>query len=40
LEELKEAADAIGITVTGKKSEQVVQIAAARRRRSCCSLTI
>jgi hypothetical protein len=40
LEELKQAADAIGITVTGKKSEQVVQIAAARRRRSCSSFTI
>jgi len=40
LEELKQAADAIGITVTGKKSEQVVQIAAARRRRSCCSFSI
>jgi hypothetical protein len=34
LEELKSAADAIGISVIGKKSEQVVQIAAARRRRS------
>jgi len=34
LDELKIAADAIGLAVTGKKSEQIVQIAAARRRRS------
>lgn len=34
LDELKRAADAIGLVVTGKKSEQIVQIAAARRRRS------
>ena len=34
LDELKTAADAIGLVLTGKKSEQIVQIAAARRRRS------
>ena len=34
LDELKTAADAIELVVTGKKSEQIVQIAAARRRRS------
>jgi hypothetical protein len=34
LDELKTAADAIGLILTGKKSEQIVQIAAARRRRS------
>jgi hypothetical protein len=32
--ELEKEAAAIGLAVTGKKSEQVVQIAAARRRRS------
>jgi hypothetical protein len=36
------AADAaeIGITVEGKKSEQIVQIAAARRRRQCVFSTL
>ena len=34
LDELKRAADAIELVVVGKKSEQIVQIAAARRRRS------
>jgi len=32
--ELEKDATAVGISVTGKKSEQIVQIAAARRRRS------
>jgi hypothetical protein len=36
--ELEKDAAAVGITVTGKKSEQIVQIAAARRRRSLHSL--
>ena len=35
--ELEKDATEVGISVTGKKSEQVVQIAAARRRRSCMS---
>jgi hypothetical protein len=34
VEELKKDAAAIGIETSGKKSEQIVQIAAARRRRS------
>ena len=34
LDELKRAADAIELVVVGKKSEQIIQIAAARRRRS------
>jgi len=33
--ELEKDAAEVGISVTGKKSEQIVQIAAARRRRSC-----
>jgi hypothetical protein len=33
--ELEKDATEVGITVTGKKSEQIVQIAAARRRRAC-----
>jgi len=33
--ELEKDAAEVGITVSGKKSEQVVQIAAARRRRAC-----
>lgn len=34
--ELEEEAKKIGLTVSGKKSEQIVQIAAARRRRAIC----
>ena len=34
--ELDEEAKKIGVVVTGKKSEQIVQIAAARRRRAIC----
>jgi len=39
VEELKKDAVAIGIETIGKKSEQIVQIAAARRRRSICAIS-
>jgi hypothetical protein len=34
--QLEEEAKTLGIMISGKKSEQIIQIAAARRRRAIC----